>query len=172
VAGFRFAHAGAADWREAAQSCFSQLGAGAGNLGFLYVTDMLADQLAPILAAFRENTGVEHWVGTVGIGVCATGREYLDEPAMAVMIGEFEPGSFQVFSGVTSEEQADTIPVRCGKSMPHFAVVHADPLNRHVREMVHRLADRMESGFLVGGLSSSRRQNLQIADAVTEGGPT
>ena len=167
---FRYAHAGAADWREAAQSCFAQLGTGTGNLGFLYVTDMLADQLAPILAAFRDTTGVEHWVGTVGIGVCATGREYLDEPAMAVMIGEFEAGSFHVFSGVENEEQADTIPVRCGKSMPHFAVVHADPLNRHVRELVHRLADRMDSGFLVGGLTSSRRQNLQIADSVTEGG--
>jgi small ligand-binding sensory domain FIST len=129
---FRYAHAGAADWREAAHSCLSQLGTGAGNLGFLYVTDMLSDQLASIVATFKEGTGVEHWVGTVGIGVCASGREYLDEPAMAVMIGDFEPGSFHVFSGVTTEEEAGTVPLRCGKSAPHFAIVHADPLNRHV----------------------------------------
>jgi small ligand-binding sensory domain FIST len=167
---FRYAHAGAADWREGARSCLSQLGSGAGNLGFLYVTDMLADQLAPIVAAFKEGTGVEQWVGTVGIGVCASGREYLDEPAIAVMIGDFEPGSFRVFSGVTTEEEAGTVPLRCGKSAPHFAIVHADPLNRHVRELVHQLAERMESGFVVGGLTSSRRQNLQVAGEVTETG--
>jgi small ligand-binding sensory domain FIST len=167
---FRYAHTTAVDWRVAVQSCLSQLGAGAGNLGFLYVTDMLADQLAPVLAMFREKTGVEHWVGTVGIGVCAVGREYLDEPAMAVMIGEFEPGTFRVFSGVTNEEQADTVALRCDKAPPHFAIVHADPLNPHIRELVHKLADRMESGFLVGGLTSSRRQNLQIAGQVSEGG--
>ena len=167
---FRYAHAGAADWREAARSCLSQLGTGAGNLGFLYVTDMLADQLAPVLATFKEKTGVEHWVGTVGVGVCAAGREYLDEPAMAVMVGEFEPGAFRIFSGVATEEQADAVQLRGGKTPPHFAIVHADPLNPHVRELVHRLADRMESGFLVGGLTSSRRQNLQIAGEVTEGG--
>ena len=167
---FRYGHATGADWRAAAQSCLSQLGTGAGNLGFLYVTDMLSDQLAPLLALFKEKTGVEHWVGTVGIGVCAMGREYLDEPAIAVMIGEFEPDAFRVFSAVTNEEQADAVSLRCGKAPPHFAIVHADPLNPNVREVVHHLAERMESGFLVGGLTSSRRQNLQVAGEVTEGG--
>ena len=33
-----------------------------------------------------------------------------------------------------------------------------------------QLAGKVESGFLVGGLTSSRRQNLQIADGVIEGG--
>ena len=33
-----------------------------------------------------------------------------------------------------------------------------------------KLAGKVESGFLVGGLTSSRRQNLQIADGVIEGG--
>ena len=37
-------------------------------------------------------------------------------------------------------------------------------------DLVGRLAGRMESGFLVGGLTSSRRQNLQFADGVMEGG--
>src|SRR3954466_2818019 len=103
MAQFRHAHASGRDWREVAQACASGLEGAAGNLGFLYATDRLADHLNDILALVRKATAVAHWVGTVGLGVCATGREYLDEPAAAVMIGDFEPDSFRVFSGVTSE---------------------------------------------------------------------
>lgn len=167
---FRYSHASGSDWRQAAQSCLAQLGQGAANLGFLYVTDMLADHVGDILALFRQQTGVPHWVGTVGIGICATGREYLDEPAIAAMVGDFEGDSFRVFSGIRSEGDVEGASLKCGNAPPNFAVVHADPFNRHVAELVGRLAERVESGFLVGGLTSSRRQNLQIADAVVEGG--
>jgi small ligand-binding sensory domain FIST len=39
-----------------------------------------------------------------------------------------------------------------------------------VERLVPALAKRVESGFLVGGLTSSRRRNLQVADSVIEGG--
>ncbi len=167
--GFRYGHAGATDWRVAAQSCLEQIGPGSGNLGFLYVTDVLGDHLPDILACFKRETAVDDWVGTVGIGVCATGREYLDEPAIAAMVGEFEPGSYRVFSGVAAEGDADQVQIKCGDAPANFAIVHADPHNRHVTELVSQLAERVESGFLVGGLTSSRRQNLQIAGDITEG---
>jgi small ligand-binding sensory domain FIST len=167
---FRYGHAGAADWREAADSCLDQLGQGPASLGFLYVTDMLADHVGDILAFFKSRTGVPHWVGTVGIGICATAKEYLDEPAMAVLVGDFEPDSFHVFSGVAEAADADNVALKCGDAAPNFAIVHADPLNRRLAELVQRLAGRVESGFLVGGLTSSRRQNVQIADGVVEGG--
>ncbi len=167
---FRYGHAAASDWRQAAKSCLAQLGDGAANLGFLYVTDMLADHLGDILAAFKQQTAVPHWVGTVGIGICASGQEYLDEPAIAVMVGDFEPNSFRIFSGIKSESDIDRALLRCGNAPPNFAIVHVDPHNRQVAQLVSRLAERVESGFLVGGLTSSRRQNLQIADGITEGG--
>ena len=167
---FRYAHANAKDWREAATSCLAQLGQGPANLGFLYVTDVFADYLGDLLADFKRKTGVRHWVGTVGIGVCANGREYLDEPAIAVMVGDFEPDSFRVFSGIASETDVDNVELKCGGATPNFAIVHADPYNRHVGELVGKLAGKVESGFLVGGLTSSRRQNLQVADGVVEGG--
>jgi small ligand-binding sensory domain FIST len=169
VPGFRYGHAAAADWQAAAQSCVDQIGAGDGNLGFLYVTDLLGDHLPDILAFFKRATGIGDWVGTVGIGVCATGREYLDEPAIAAMVGDFEPGSFRVFSGLVAEADVDRAEIKCGEAPPNFAIVHADPYNRNVAELISRLAERVESGFLVGGLTSSRRQNLQIAGEVTEG---
>ena len=56
------------------------------NLGFVYITDSIASEVRDILDYLRVNTGVYHWIGTVGMGVCATGREYYDRPAMAVML--------------------------------------------------------------------------------------
>lgn len=167
---FRYGHATGADWREAANSCLAKLGQGPASLGFLYVTDALTDHVGDILALFRSRTGVPHWVGTVGIGICATAQEYLDEPAIAAMVGDFEPDSFRVFSGVASAADVDNVALKCGGATPNFAIVHADPSNRRVTDLVNRFAGKVESGFLVGGLTSSRRQNLQIADGVVEGG--
>ena len=167
---FRYGHAAALDWKQAAEDCIAQIGIGPASLGFLYVTDLLSDHLGDILALFRSRTGIPHWVGTVGIGVCATGREYLDEAAIVAMAGEFEPDSFRVFSGVASAADVDNVALKCGGATPNFAIVHADPYNRHLPELVGRLAGKVESGFLVGGLTSSRRQNLQVADGVVEGG--
>jgi len=167
---FRYGHAAAQDWRKAANSCLAQMGQGPASLGFLYVTDHLAEHLEDILALFRSKTGVPHWIGTVGIGVCASGREYLDEPAIAAMVGDFEPDSFRVFSGIASAADIDNITLKCGGAAPNFAIVHADPYNRDIADLVNKLAGKVESGFLVGGLTSSRRQNLQVADGVVEGG--
>jgi small ligand-binding sensory domain FIST len=167
---FRYAHASGRDWREVAEACARQLEGAAGNLGFLYATDRVADHLSDILALVRKATGVVHWVGTVGLGVCATGREYLDEPAAAVMIGDFEPDSFRVFSGIAGESDVKKLELKCGGSQAAFALIHADPYNQHIAEIVSKLADKVESGFLVGGLTSSRQQNVQVADRVLEGG--
>jgi hypothetical protein len=54
---FRHGHAGAPDWRDAANACLEQLGSGDASLGFLYITDVLADHASDILAWFSENTG-------------------------------------------------------------------------------------------------------------------
>jgi len=111
---FRCGHAAAADWQSAAQACLAQLGGGGGNLGFLYVTDFFAAALPDIHRHFAGATGVAHWVGTVGIGICASGVEYLDEPAIVAMIGEFPVDSFRVFGAVTSAAQIEAVdlPIR------------------------------------------------------------
>ena len=167
---FRYAHANGSDWRVVAQGCAQQLAGARGTLGFLYATDAVADHLQDILSLLRKTTGVPHWVGTLGLGVCATGREYLDEPAAAAMVADFEPSAFRVFSGITDADEAKRMELRCGSAEAAFAIVHADPHNADVNEVVKTLASKVETGFLVGGLTSSRQQNLQIADRVIEGG--
>lgn len=169
---FRVAHA-SGDWAHAAKDCVSQLEADPreANLGFLYVTDVLADDLPSILTFLRERTGIEDWVGTVGVGVCATGTEYFDAPAMAVMTGNFAPGSFRVFPAITTDigsfrdENGDWI----ASAKPNLGLVHADPRNPRNPSLIGELSDAT-SAFLVGGLASSRRGYDQVAGSVTRGG--
>ncbi len=167
---FRCGQASGADWREAATACLAQIGPAAGTLGFLYVTDLIADHLSEVLEMFKAGTGITHWVGAVGIGVCATGKEYHDQPAVVALTGNFDASSFRVFSGVNNESAASMAALECDGAAPNFAIVHADPQTEKMESLAPALAKRVESGFLVGGLISSRGRNLHIADKVVEGG--
>ncbi len=169
---FSYAHAASPHWRIAAAECLEQLGAVSpkANLGFLYLTDVYASRTQEILELLRMRTGVDHWVGTVGLGVCATGQEYMDEGAMAIMVGAFEPGSFRVLSQLRGPSDLAKDPLSVGAAAGNFAVVHADPRNGRVAGLLRDLSRRLESGFVVGGLSSSRSVHPQVADGVSEGG--
>ncbi len=167
---FRHASSANADWRRATEACLGQLGPAGGTLGFLYATDYFAADLGLILEHLKEATGVPHWVGTVGMGVLATGREFVDEPALAVMICDLDRSAFRVFGSIRSADEITKSVLRCAGGESNFAVVHADPTNAEVAALVSALAAKVESGFLVGGLTSSRRLNPQVADSITEGG--
>ena len=85
---FALAHASGADWMSTAEQCLAKLKrpkrrTGYKQLGLLYLTDNLATDTQDVLAFLRLRTGVHDWVGSVGMGICATGREYFDEPALA-----------------------------------------------------------------------------------------
>ncbi len=171
---FHYAHASATGWREATESCLQQLAPvpPAASLGFLYVTDALAMHVAEILALLKERTPVHHWIGSVGVGVCATGAEYYDEPAVAVLLGEFAPDAFCVFAPIVAD--FEDFQVRHGpwirKQQAYFGVVHADPRNHRTEALVEELSDALGAGFLVGGLTSSRHSFRQVADGLAEGG--
>ena len=167
---FRHASSANADWRRATSACLEQLGSGGGSLGFLYASDYFAADLGLILEEMKEKTGVPHWVGTVGLGVLATGREFMDEPALVAMIGDIDRNAFRVFRSVRTPDEIGAAALRCPGGESNFAVVHADPTNPEVADLVGGLAAKVESGFVVGGLTSSRRLNPQIADTITEGG--
>jgi small ligand-binding sensory domain FIST len=119
-----------------------------------------------ILAFFRSATGVPHWTGSVGVGVCATGVEYLQEPAMAVMLGEFDPDDFSMLPLLRTPQDIDAQPL----ANAYFAVVHGDPANNRVQELIEGLSARLASGFVVGGLEFGRRERAQISDGAVSGG--
>jgi small ligand-binding sensory domain FIST len=171
---FRAAHAAAADWLQAANNCLRALGdvPGTSNLGFLYVTDAFAPQLAQVLGLLRRQTGVSNWVGSVGTGVCGNGREYHEQGAISVLLGAFREDSFQVFPPLREEiaELAESAHPWAQAHEARFGIVHGDPQNPRVAELVQDLTEALEGGFLVGGLTSSRGPHWQIANEVTSGG--
>jgi len=167
---FRYGHAADPDWRKAVDACLEQIGPGGGQIGFLYVTDFYADDLAAILGQMRTRTGVAHWVGSVGMGVLAADREYMDQPAVVAMVGEIDPEHFSVLGTLRSQEDLEAASLRCPGGAANFAIVHGDPRNGEILGLVSGLAGKVESGFLVGGLTSSRKLNLQVADGITQGG--
>lgn len=149
-----------------AEQCAAGLGARAGNLGFLYVTDHFAGHLDDIRGVLAEASGVGHWVGTVGVGICASGIEYFDQPAAVALAGDFPEGTFRVFG---AGNQAAVQDLRCGDAQASIAIVHGDPQQGDIAERIHALAARTESGFLVGGLTSSRRRCTALADGPVAG---
>lgn len=174
---FRYAHASHPDWSVATEECILLLQQFAGderyarnaNLGFLYLTDALAQHADQILAMLKTRTGIPNWVGASGVGVCVTGAEFYEEPAMAVMLGSFAPGSFNVFSGA---QRPPTLGTRTdgGADAAFTALVHADPQTPDLADLLVDMGNKVASGYLFGGISSGRGKAVQIADRVLAGG--
>jgi small ligand-binding sensory domain FIST len=97
---------------------------------------------------------VTDWSGTTGVGIVSNNVEYWDEPAMAVMLLEIPVDQYRVFSGVA--------PLGMGFEA-HTALVHADPATADLGELIEEMAQRTDSGYLFGGLSSGRTQAVQFA---------
>lgn len=161
---FASSYALARDWRGAVEACLARLEAPEGaNLGFLYLSDQLVDNAKDILAALRRETGIQSWVGSVGLGLCGTGAGAIESAGISVLVGRFPADSFRVFSG------RQPLPARADDP-PYFAVVHADSHTPDMSELVTDMAAKVSSGFVTGGLSSARGKTLQIADSVLSGG--
>ncbi|MEC7204732.1 MAG: FIST N-terminal domain-containing protein [Pseudomonadota bacterium] len=168
---FLVAHASAAKWKDAASEIIVSLKnvTAEHRLGFLYVTDDYADSLKDIYLFLKQNTGVPHWVGTVGFGICAPATEYFGKAAMAVMIAPIPEDAFRTFNGVKSDVSAvvSNLQEWIGDTPP-LIVTHADPRNQNVPEIIEDLS-RETNGFLIGGLTASRGAHPQLAEDVAEG---
>ena len=141
------------------------------NLGFVYVTDVVAEDFSSILTYLRQKTGIEHWVGSVGLGVCAGATEYFDVPAVAVMVAALPEDAFCVFPCLSrrGDRLGDGQQAWIDRATPTFGIVHADPNNAEIPALVEDLV-RDTSAFLVGGLTSSRGACHQVAGRLTGGG--
>ena len=152
---FAWAVARGPGWRGA----LAPLGRPARGLGFVYFTDALAGHAGDIVDALRTDTGVEHWVGSVGTGIVATGLEVQDEPAVAAMIADV--GSYAVFSGRAPLPAA---------MVARFGIVHADPEAPDLGGLVADMSAKIATGSLAGGVACSRGRAVQIADEPLTGG--
>lgn len=175
---FRHGHATHPDWRMATELALAQIEgrqgqsgwAQGGNLGFVYFTDPFASNARDIVALLTQRTGVADWVGTCGQSIVATGVEYENEPAIALMLAELPVDSFQVFSGAQPPPPLGTQTER-GTAASSAALVHADPATPDLAELVGDMAGKVAGGMLFGGIASGRGDPLpQVAQRVITGG--
>lgn len=97
---FPSGHATHPQWRMAAGLAIAQVRAQmalpgfatAPRLGLLYITDHYAPEAQALLDHVREELPlVTDWVGCTGVGIAASGAEYWDEPALALMLCDLPP---------------------------------------------------------------------------------
>ena len=175
-AAFVQAHAAHADWRVALDQSLTQIqiqvaaraaeraASAPLTLGWCYLTDYYAPAAEAILAELHLRLPGVAWVGTVGIGVAASGVEYIDEPALVLMVAPLARESFRLFSG------RQPLPTASPKFVAQTALVHAEGSTPDLQELLHELGTRTATGYLFGGLSSARNRTAHIADGVLTGG--
>lgn len=141
------------------------------QIGLLYATETLGLTLSSLIEQLRLKTSVPHWVGAVGIGICGTGREVYEQPALALMILDLTEDQFRIIPPIDNDcqpfltAQQDWLFQHQGT----FALVHGDPRNQSISELIERMATTLEDGFIVGGLSSAHDEDgyLVLADELS-----
>jgi small ligand-binding sensory domain FIST len=162
---FASGHATHPDWRMALSMAAAQVDAqlarhdAAPTLGFVYFCDHYAGHAQALLAALHQRWPGTAWVGSVGLGVLASGVEYFDEPALALLLTGLPRAQFRVFSGASP----------LSGFAAFSALVHADPATPDLGELLLELSQRTESGYLFGGVAASRQASCHVADAVLQG---
>ncbi|MBA3592504.1 MAG: FIST C-terminal domain-containing protein [Pseudomonadota bacterium] len=164
---FPYGHATHPQWRMAAGLVLAQLRAhmtlpayaSSPTLGLLYITDHYAGQAQDILDHLSgELPEITDWAGTVGIGIASNNVEYFDEPALAVMLCDLPSDQYRVFSGISPLPPASATHFKA-----HTALVHADAGTPDVADLINEMAQRTGSGYVFGGLASSRSEVVQFA---------
>lgn len=163
---FLLAHNDISDWQAAVADAMTQLGPipEEASLGFAYVSEQHAAHFASIVRRLREDTGIPHWVGTIGSALCATDTEYFDQAALVILITDIPEQHFHVFNSIQS------LPGSPDTDHVHVAAVHADPRNGQLANLIAQMPDDIGNGYLVGGLTSSQTHFYQFADELSEGG--
>jgi small ligand-binding sensory domain FIST len=172
---FPFAHVVAGDWRSACDSALARLGElpADSGLGIVYAGERFGDDLARMVEHLRGHSPVDTWIGTLGSGICSTGRETYDDPALALMVTDIGPERFRIIPPITRDTAAFLTSVEPWRrdTGAFFGVVHGDPRNPATPELIERLASGLDDGYLVGGLSSADGDDLpQVAESVVSGG--
>jgi small ligand-binding sensory domain FIST len=165
---FVHAHATHPDWRIALALAAAQIDgqraqqglSGVPTLGWVYLTEAYVSEADALLADLHLRWPGTQWVGASATGIAASGVEYVDEPALVLMVGDVAPGSFRVFSGA---QPLQDFPLGT-------ALVHADGLAPELADLLHELAALTQGKALFGGVTSGRRQAVQIAEGVFNGG--
>jgi small ligand-binding sensory domain FIST len=138
------------------------------NLGFIYVSDVIADSFQSILYHCKITSGIQNWLGSLGMGIIANNKEIYDQPAISLLLCQFDEKQFHILKPVSTIDQlSDTSTRPAINNETSFSFIHADGYHQQTPELLELLAKNINNCFIVGGYTSSRGAQLQIANEVT-----
>lgn len=179
---FQSAIASGPDWKTVVADVGAQLSecvtgdADPPGLGLIYATEAIAPHFSDVIQTLRARTGVARWAGCVGSGICGTNSEgasseYHQEPAVSVLMADWDDERAHLFETVTTPDDitaAITAPW-AESHAPVFGVLHGDPRNHLVNAIVTALPTAAE-GYFIGGLTSLADTPVQVVGQPTGGG--
>lgn len=156
------------DWQFAAKEAVYQLQPVPLNqheksLGLIYTTEALEAPKELILKHFQQSIPGVSWICHSAYGVCASGVEYLEQPALVAMILPLQE-EWWTFAG-SSRNQMRSASGRRASAI----LVHAVSSTSTVNSKITRLADQTSSNFLFGGVtacpqkSGLKRDEIEIS---------
>lgn len=170
---FSIAYSDAAEWRGIVGDLAAGLRAGrapGGGFAVIYLTDIYADDFSRIVDALREETGIETWVGTLGLGVLANGHAAFDRPAAAAMVIDIGSEAYRLIERTPIPDRWPDELMRWAETVtPSCALVHADGTTPALAALIETLSAR-SGAYLVGGLTCSRTGQYQMAADMGGGG--
>lgn len=170
---FQCGHATHPDWRMATDLALAQLGTvrsvhDRSPFGLIYASAAFTDVFEDIIERLLERLPGVTFSGACVPGVCAAGAEYLDEPAVAILLGDVPAASLLPFS-VSDDGFASAMPslLRPGCSV----LLHADPHAGGLERLIESTFGRVEPGRVFGGLlTGDVSGSAQVAGRAVRGG--
>lgn len=156
------------DWRDTAKSIVEQIQGALTpgkkfTLGLIYTTDHLAQDLGSITNLFKSVLDIQHWSGSIGIGVFDNTQIYIREPAISVLLLDIPEDQFCLFR---YEGEHKPVPDRLQEWLsshdPMVVLTHAGSLSGGLSLRLNEL-ENLTQGFLIGGVASSFPKNIDFA---------
>ena len=171
---FASASASGTDWRDTAKKVVEQLqGAMSGEkhftLGLIYVTDHLARDVRSILTLLKSVTHVEHWSGTIGVGIFGGEKVHWDEPAISVMLMDVPEDSFRLMDipKLKDAEYGQKFNDWLSNTETMLALWHIGAVTPSLGPRLQEMSTLL-GGYFVGGAASARTANMQGVEKRSE----
>lgn len=106
------------------------------------------------------------------MGLCGTGSESYEQAALSVLLTPLADAEFRILGPVEGSPQEWLAATRTWRegALASVAIVHADPGNAEIPQLLTHLSDGIGNGFLIGGIASADQHPVQIADRASSGG--
>ncbi|MBE9564269.1 MAG: FIST C-terminal domain-containing protein [Proteobacteria bacterium] len=140
------------------------------NFGFIYATDGMTADFPELVKQCKAASGIEHWIGTIGLGIISADKELYDMPAASIMLANFDENDFAMIPSINNPGELTSYIRWPREFATNFGIIHGDPLNPETQNLIEDLQQQLENGFFVGGLTSSNSTHYQVSDDVVSGG--